>query len=215
MNRAMAYKDIVLPWVGGDVAGRLYESPGAWRGVIWVDGMGGFWDGSGSDLYSNLSESLLADHITSLRVNVRFPTQLDESVADILIALSFLQRKGVQDIGLVGHAFAGAAAIRAAVYSTIPKTVITLAAQSLGAELIGQLPRHCALLLIHGTADEVLHVSNSEYLCALAHEPKTLLLFEGAKHKLEEAAQEIRSEVGRWLRHHLRPSGLPPLRQAS
>ena len=215
MNQAKTFKDIVLPSVGGDIAGRLYESSGGRSGVIWVGGLGGFWDGPGSDLYSNLSESLLPDRITSLRVNVRFPTQLDESVADILVGIAFLQRKGVQDIGLVGHAFAGAAAIRAAVYSTVPKTVVSLAAQSLGAELIGQLPRYCALLLIHGTADEVLHVSNSEYLCALAHEPKKLLLLEGAKHKLEEAAQEIRKEVGGWLRHHLRPSGLPSLKQAS
>jgi fermentation-respiration switch protein FrsA (DUF1100 family) len=216
MNQQAPYfKEIILPSVGGDIPCRLYESAGAKSGIVWIGGMGGYWDGPGGELYSHLCKSLLADRITSLRVNVRCPTNLDESVADTLTGIRFLQNLGVGHIGLVGHSFAGAVAIRAAVYSTLPETVITLAAQSLGAELVGRLPRHCALFLIHGTVDEVVHVSNSEYLYALAHEPKKLRLFEGARHRLDEAAHELRSEVGGWLRQHLRPSALPSLKQAS
>jgi hypothetical protein len=212
---AAGYKDIILPSVGGDISCRLYEAAGAERGVVWIGGLGGYWDGPGGELYPHLCESFLADRITSLRVNVRYATHLDESIADTLTGVRFLQTFGIRHIGLVGHSFAGAVAIRAAVYSTLPETVVTLAAQSLGAELVGRLPRNCALLLIHGTADEVVHVSNSEYLCALAHEPKQLRLFEGARHKLDEVAQELHSEVGGWLRQHLRLSELPSLKQAS
>jgi hypothetical protein len=51
-----------------------------------------------------------------------------------------------------------------------------------------------------------VHVSNSEYLAALAHPPKRLLLLEGARHRLDEAAPTVHREVGAWLRDHLRPS---------
>jgi alpha-beta hydrolase superfamily lysophospholipase len=60
---------------------------------------------------------------------------------------------------------------------------------------VGQLPSHCSLLLIHGTADEVLHVSNSEYIAALANVPKQLLMLQGAKHTLDEAAHDVHREV--------------------
>jgi dienelactone hydrolase len=198
------YHELALSTVRGDVGVRHYPCPGALSGIVWVGGLGGFWDGPAGDLYSHLSEALLADDITSLRVNVRCPTDLDESVADTLAGIALLRELRVRHIGLVGHAFAGAAAIRAAVYSGQADTVVTLAAQSHGAELVGQLPSACSLLLIHGSADEVVHVSNAEYLAALAHEPKELLLCPGARHRLDEAAPVIHERVSEWLRRYLR-----------
>ncbi len=52
----------------------------------------------------------------------------------------FFRDLRVRHIGLVGHAFAGAVAIRAAVYSGQADTVVTLAAQSHGAGWIKRLP---------------------------------------------------------------------------
>lgn len=146
---------------------------------MWVGGLGGFWDGPAGDLYPRLCESLARQGIASLRIKVRHPTDLDESVADGLTGIEFFRDRGIRHIGLVGHSFAAAVVIRAAVYSTLPDTVVALAPQSQGAEIVGQLPVHCSLFLLHGTDDEVVHVSNSEYLAALAHPPRRLLLLAG------------------------------------
>jgi alpha/beta superfamily hydrolase len=204
MDVSSSYQEGVISTVRGPVRYRHYPCPVALSGVIWVGGIGGFWDGPAGNLYARLSEALVKEGMTSLRINVRCPTDLNESVADTLAAIAFLQDLQVDHLGLVGHALAGAVAIRAAVYSGRPETVVALAAQSQGAELVGQLSSDCSLLLIHGTADEVLHVSNSEYLAALAHQPKELLLCEGARHGLEEAAPAVHQHVGQWLRRNLR-----------
>jgi dienelactone hydrolase len=203
MNMPSPYQELVLSTVRGEVGVRHYPCPGTTSGIIWVGGVGGFWDGPAGNLYAHLSESLVRQDLTSLRINVRCPTDLDECVADTLAGIAFLQDRQVRHLGLVGHALAGAVVIRAAVYSGLPDTVVALAAQSQGAELVGQLPSRCSLLLIHGTSDEVVHVSNAEYLAALAHPPKELYLCEGARHALEEAAPSIHQRVSEWLCRYL------------
>ena len=187
------FQNIVLPTARGNIGAHYYAKPDAVSGVVWIGGIGGFWDGIAGDLYTHACKSLLQDNIASLRVNLRCPRHLDESVADALAGIMYLHEGHIRRIGLVGHSFAGAVAIRAAVYSAIPQTVVSLACQSQGAELVGHLPRRCSLLLVHGTADEVLHVSNAEYLATLAHQPKRLLLIEGATHTLDDAAEHLHS----------------------
>jgi dienelactone hydrolase len=206
MDASKSYADTTIASVRGTIEARLYPSPGADSGIVWIGGLGGFWDGPAGDLYARQSESLTRHRIMSLRLKVRCPTDLDEAVADTLAGMAFLQARGIGRLGLVGHSLAAAVAIRAAVYSSVPKTVVALAPQSQGAELVGRLPSQCALFLIHGTADEVVHVSNSEYLAALAHPPKRRLLLKGAKHRLDEAAAAVHREVAEWLQTHLRPA---------
>lgn len=201
-----SHADQEIRLAGGSLEARLYDAPNAESGIVWVGGLGGFWDGPAGDLYPRLCESLARQGIASLRIKVRHSTDLDESVADGLTGIEFFRDRGIRHIGLVGHSFAAAVVIRAAVYSTLPETVVALAPQSQGAEIVGQLPAHCSLFLLHGTDDEVVHVSNSEYLAALAHPPRRLLLLAGAKHRLDEAAADVHREVGAWLRDRLRPS---------
>ncbi len=215
MNRGHPYHEFLLPTGRGDVGVREYRCPDRGNGIIWVGGMGGFWDGPAGNLYAHLAEAFTKEGMISLRIKVRCPTDLDESVADTLAGIAYLNSQGVRRVALVGHALAGAAVIRAGVYSNRPSTVIALATQSHGAELVGQLPVDCSLLLIHGTADEVVHVSNAEYLAALAHEPYELLLCDGARHSLEESAPAIHHRVGEWIRRKLGPSEQLAYPQAS
>jgi len=214
MSVSVSYQQMTLPTSRGDVSVRYYAAPHAIKGIVWIGGMGGFWDGPAGNLYTHLSESFQKEHVASIRLNVRCPTDMDESVADTLAAIEFLRDRRIRGIGLVGHSFAAAVAIRAAVYSGFPSTVVALAVQSQGAETVGQLPSHCSLLLIHGTADEVLHVSNSEYVAALANVPKQLLILQDAKHRLDEAAHDVHREVEQWLHTHLRTLDFVALPQA-
>jgi alpha/beta superfamily hydrolase len=214
MPASRPYQPISIATSRGDVTGQYYSAPRAVKGIVWIGGLGGFWDGPAGNLYTHLSESFQQEQVSSIRLNLRCPTDMDGSVADTLAAIEFLRDRRIRGVGLVGHSFAAAVAIRAAVESGIPSTVVALAAQSHGAETVGQLPSHCSLLLIHGTADEVLHVSNSEYIAALANVPKQLLMLQGAKHTLDEAADDVHREVEQWLHTHLRTLDLVALPQA-
>jgi alpha/beta superfamily hydrolase len=212
MSSSVSYQQITISTSRGDVSGRYYAASHAIKGIVWIGGIGGFWDGPAGNLYTHLSESFQEQQVSSIRLNLRRPTDMDGSVADTLAAIDFLRERRIRGVGLVGHSFAAAVAIRAAVSSGFPSTVVALAVQSHGAETVAQLPSHCSLLLIHGTADEVLHVSNSEYIAALANVPKQLLTLQGAKHTLDEAAHDVHREVEQWLRINLRTLdlALPP-----
>lgn len=204
MRMTEPFQEFQLSTARGALTCRHYIRPGARSGIIWLGGVGGFWDGPARDLYPRLCEDLVFYGLTSLRVRFRHPTNVNESVADALSAMQFLRDADVHEMGLVGHSFGGAVAIQAGTFSaTVPKTVVALAPQSQGAEGVGRLPEDCSILLIHGKADEVLHFSNSEYLHALAHPPKRLLLYEHARHSLDEAAPDVHRSVREWLIRHL------------
>ena len=65
--------------------------------------------------------------------------------------------------------------------------VVALAPQTYGAHLAGQLaPR--PLLVVHGKADTRLPYSCGVQIYHWAQEPKQLVLYEGAEHRLDECA---------------------------
>lgn len=194
-----AYEAVSLPTSRGEVACRYYSLPVPRRAVVWVGGAGGGWDTPAHDLYPYLSEDLLVEGIASLRLRFRHSTLLDEAVFDVLAGLAFLTEQGVQRTAVVGHSFGGAVVIRAAARSPAVRTVVALATQAYGAERVRDLPDDCSILLAHGERDTVLPPYSSEYVHALAHEPKRLVLYEVGGHGLHEVAEDVHRLVREWL----------------
>lgn len=183
----------------GAQAYRLYRAPRGKRAAVWVGGVGGGWDTPARDLYPKLGAALTADGVSSLRLRFRNPQSLADAVADVRAGINFLAAIGIDEIAVIGHSFGGAVVIRAAALEPRLRTVVTLATQSYGAEPAAQLPAGCSLLLIHGLADRVLPWQSSEYVHAMAAEPKRVIYIADAGHGLDEAAPEVTRLVRAWL----------------
>lgn len=187
----------------GDLHFRWYPAAGATRAVVFFGGVGGGWDTPAEHLYPTLAQELVATGLSSLRVRFRHPGRLEECVLDVLAGIGFVSGEGIEQVAVVGHSFGGAVAIQAGVQSDRVRTVVTIATQSYGAECVDVLPATTSLLLLHGTDDPVLPPFCSEHLAELAHEPKRLVIFEGAGHCLDEVASDVRAVVREWLTSEL------------
>ncbi len=183
----------------GSVGCRYYSASGSRQGVICVGGIGGDFDTPAKELYPRLCRQLAQEGVSSLRVRFRHSTELEESVLDVLAGLTYLEGEGIDTIALVGHSFGGAVAVQAAALDEDVRTVVTLATQSHGVAPVAGLAPRCSILLIHGTMDETLPAVSSEYTYDLAKEPKKLILLEGARHGLDEAADEVYRVVHDWI----------------
>jgi pimeloyl-ACP methyl ester carboxylesterase len=185
---------------------RYYYTEGAKKAVIWVGGIGGGWDTPAKWMYPQLCQKLVNnERISSLRIRYRYPRDLDESLTDVIAGIKSLEHDGIQSVGLVGHSFGGAVVIEAAAaVPNIVMTVVTLSTQSYRAmEAVSKLRKGCSILLIHGTDDDVLWPSCSSSVYNKANILKKIILYEGAKHGLEEAAEQVHQVVFQWLIEHL------------
>jgi pimeloyl-ACP methyl ester carboxylesterase len=183
----------------GEAVARYHPAvPGEKRGgVIWVGGVGGGFGGPGG-IYPDLCHYFQDRGIAGLRIDYRFPSELDSCILDTLIGIDFLLRRGVEPILLAGHSFGGAVVINAGVLSRAVGGVIAFATQSLGAELVPQLaPR--PLLLVHGTKDLVLPPICSKHVFERAKAPKELKLIEGAGHNFDEARDKLVAFLQDWI----------------
>lgn len=172
--------------------------------------------GPADGLYTDLSRDLAGAGVSSLRLFYRVPGAepgpFEECVLDVLGAVSFLRGLGARAIGVVGHSFSGAVAIKSATLSPHISAVAALSSQLYGAkqvELVAPRP----LLLVHGTQDDVLECTASQMLYEHAGEPKELVLYEGAGHGLRECREPLKQKLFEWLLGHLGPaavSGHPP-----
>ncbi len=106
---------------------------------------------------------------------------------------------GVQNIGLVGHSFGGAAVIRAAAASSYISTVVSLSPQTFGTDAVDSFREKQSILFINGTNDTYENVKPAQALYEYSHEFKKILLYKGANHNLDEAAPEIFRTVKEWL----------------
>jgi len=199
-----SYRDLQLETRNGTVKVRLYEPADPTCAVIMVAGVGGDFDTPANQLYPKLGGALEAKGIAAMRVQFRVAIDLDDSMLDLLAALEFLRGRGISRTALVGYSFGGAVAIQAALRSSDVVAVVTLATQGFGTEGVEDLaPR--PILFIHGYDDEVLPPACSIDAYNRAGEPKTLKLFEGARHVLDECAQEVYTLVLDWLLDNLKP----------
>lgn len=199
------YELVKLDTQRGEIVCRYYSSNThnpASVAVVYVTGVGGGWGTPAIGLYPRLCCSLARIGIDGLRVRYRHPTDLLESVFDTLAGIAFLRDEHrIKAIGLVGHSFGGAVVIQAAVQaSDIVSTLVTLATQSYGAaHVISKLKHGTSALMIHGSDDKVLPVYCSEEVYQKAHDPKQIVLCQGASHGLDEVSEEVYELVYDWL----------------
>lgn len=194
----------------GDLELCQHPAPGARSAVVMVGGVGGGWDTPAGDLYPRLGEGLALSGICALRVCHRFPANWTECLLDLRAAIDYLDDLGLRSVGLVGHSFGGAVVIRAAELAPARvRAVVTLATQSWGTEGVGALGKECALLLVHGTADQVLSPGCSELVYERAHEPKRLVMLSRTGHDLTEAHDQVLALVREWMVEQLTPPARP------
>ncbi len=187
----------------GDILGRFYPCEGEVGAALFVGGAGGEWAGPGDDVYGRLGHGLVADGVSSLHVRFRQPGTFSESVLDVMAGLSLLQGLGASRVALVGISFGAAVVIHAAVLSPhLVRGVAALSCQLTGTERVAEVsPR--PLLLVHGTADQIIDKASAELIYGNAVEPKELVLYEGAGHGLGQCQDELyellRARLVEWV----------------
>ena len=197
-------EELSLNTNAGSIAVRLHPAPAGAPVVVWVGGAGGGLDGPAWGMYPRLAGQLATQGIASLRLHYRHPGQLEQCVADTLMGVAYLvQQRGYQGVALVGHSFGGAVVISAGALSTDITAVVAMSSQTFGTDLAPQLsPR--PLLLLHGTADEILPDTCSRNIYARAREPKEIHLYPGCRHGLDECREQVDELVTSWLLKQLR-----------
>lgn len=200
------YRPVGIKTSRGVTATRWYVAPGANAGVIYVGGVGGDFDSPASGMYHRLCRDFVGEGLEGLRVQFRDPTDLDQAAFDVMAGIVFLESQGIARIGLVGHSFGGAVVIRAATVAEPVKTVVAISTQAFGTDVVPDLADDCSLLLLHGADDQVLAPTMSEWVYEQAHEPKELRILPKGSHVLDEIAEQVHAEVGRWLLRELSPA---------
>ncbi|MBM4414876.1 MAG: alpha/beta hydrolase [Chloroflexi bacterium] len=137
-------------------------------------------DEGAEGVYRLLSEQLVEVGVSSLRLRPRVGGELFDTIIDVLAACSFLKGIGGVSAVVVGHSYAGAVAIRSGLLSPFVCAVAALAPQLVGTQGVEQLDK--PLLLIHGSADQVLLPLTSEDIHARAPGSKQLVIVDGADH---------------------------------
>jgi len=193
------YLPITISTRRGRIECRYCRSKNARSTALFVGGIGGNFDTPAKGLYPRLCQELISEKISSLRVSFRHPTDLAESVFDLLSGIEFMRTEGTASAGLVGHSFGGAVVIQAGASSDLVKTVVTLATQGYGADAVSRFRPDTSILIIHGKKDTVLTPRCSSAAYDMAHEPKQIKLYEGAGHGLDEVAEEVHGEVLSWI----------------
>jgi len=176
----------------------LHRAPDTDRAVIWVCGASGGFGGPGPGTYARMAEKFVGEGITSLRLDYRQPNDVFECAMDLLAGVAYLKSADHKPVVVVGHSFGGAVVIAAGANSAHIKGVVALSPQTYGAGMAGQVaPRR--LLVVHGKADTRLAFSCGQQIYDMAREPKELVLYEGAEHRLEECRDDLEELLCKWI----------------
>ncbi len=186
----------------GAVRGVLHPAEDARAAAVMVGGAGGGVHGP-AGVYEELAARLQADGATALRLEYREPNHLEECAYDTLAALDALGGHGLERAVLVGWSFGGAVVISAGAASERAVGVATVASQTYGAGAVGELAPEKSLLLVHGTADEVLPYRLSQQLYARAGEPKELVLYPNDDHGITRHRSQMLEKLYAWSRNLL------------
>ncbi len=172
------------------------------KAVIYMHGVGGGTHGP-SNIYHPLAEDLLKSGISSLLIDCRYDSDLDECISDVLACIEYLDKNfHIGKIGLIGWSFGGAVVLSATAADRRVKTVVTVASQSYGAKDVSQIaPR--PILIIHGTGDKTLTYECSVDISDRARQPKKLVLFPGADHGISQNKKEMYELVREWFLENL------------
>lgn len=198
-----AYDLVEIETDRGTTTCRYYEAAGARTSVVMVGGTGGGFDTPARELYPRLAKDLPNHRISALRVQYRHPKDLVESAIDTVLGTRYLESRNVSTFGLVGHSLGGAVVIQAAANVPAARVVVAISTQTGGTEPVAGLAGRAALLFLHGDNDPVLPHGASEDVYRRAGEPKRLVIYEGAGHTLDGAAESLYVEVKAWLLKHL------------
>lgn len=197
-------EELELQTNSGVLLARFHPVEAATAAVVWVGGAGGGLDGPARGMYPRLAGQLAQHGIASLRVHYRLPNYLEDCIMDTMLAVAYLvQARQCTRVALVGHSFGGAVVISAGALSENIAAVVAMSSQTYGTDLAPQVsPR--PLLVLHGTADEILSSECSENIYARAREPKQLELYPGCRHGLDECQDQVDKDVMEWLRTQLK-----------
>lgn len=192
--------EVALETSRGEITVYLHPCEGKTGCAVFLGGAGGGVKGPANGIYQRLGQELVADGVTSVRVQYREPGEFEECVLDALAACSFLKGIGAQQVVIVGHSFGGAVAVRAGELAPIATGVIAMSSQRYGTWDVERLGK--PLLLIHGDRDEVLDHAASQDIFDRAVEPKRLVLLEGAGHGLQEAVEQVHDLLRDFIATH-------------
>lgn len=178
----------------------LWHGPQDAKHVVMMMGgaLGGLL-GPAKGLYHHLGRTLAEKKIGSMRVDYREPNALDACVFDVGAAADLANRNGAERFVCIGHSFGGAVAINLAVgLRRRAAGVVTLATQSGGCQIAAELG-DVPLLLLHGDADDLLPVSASESVRAMAGGKGELVVLPGIGHLFRGAETDLRRRLEEWI----------------
>ncbi len=193
--------DVALQTSRGEIPGVFHPVQGGSGAVICAGGAMGGLDGPAGGLFVRLPGLLLPRKVSVLRLDYREPNAFEECVLDILAGCSFLKGIGATDAVLVGHSFGGAVVVKAGALHPLVRAVASLSPQLYGTRQVEELAR--PLLLVHGSADEVLDSEASEDIYRRAADPKQLVIYGDAGHSLGTVAEALDELVATWVEARL------------
>ncbi len=185
----------------GKISCEFYHA-GSDRAVIYMHGVGGGTHGP-ANIYHPIAEELVKDDISSLLIECRYYSDLDECVSDVLACIDYLEGQyHMNCIGLIGWSFGGAVVISAAARDKRVRTVVTVASQSVGTVDVDKMS--ASIMLLHGTGDRTLPYSCSVDIADRAHDPKKFVLFPGADHGISQYRDKMFKCIKEWIPEQLK-----------